>query len=456
MDIDKFKQLHVMKKKILIVIIISMAFASGAQTNWDKIDLTLNGNPATIYNLLSAMTIKNDSECFIKSGLAGYNQYHNLQKINLITGTINLLDTYSIKVNNLFFEKQKLYGLGFGFWQFNFSTNKWDSINDFTAFNLNKQQNNFVKVSPDTMLIFGNKIAKVNTTTNSFKIVCDSGIYTGGCITTKNYYSLYETFFSVNKAYDSVFLMVSTDKGEQWNIRKRLSGNFDDSPILTFVNNDTGYISYITKPGTPPSQKQCHVIRTRDGGFTWPDTLKYFQQTLGNIWTVNDIYFLDKNIGFVSYGSSIFKTIDGGNIWYETPGVYTNGMKTFFINDSVGYTAVGKFYPATAQYILKTTNQGGPPYKTVEHTGVHTEEAEMVKINIHPNPNNGEFTVETPNLIITSVKVYDNNSKLVFVQYYNDPKHSKQIKFPVVAAGIYYIHVSTKEIPSIMTKVFVK
>ncbi len=439
---------------------LSLFMVSKSQKDWDKIDLLLNGKSTMLINFSTCMVVKNDSECYVRSGLYDgvnfLNEFFNLEEINLNTGVITLLDTFSNRINYLFYNKQKLFGVGgYGLWQFNFTSNKWDSINDFWVANYHNIQKFSINLSQGEVLLFGKKIEKFNTNNNTRRVVCDSSIFSGGTKTNKNYYAFYQSQTSLNKNYDSVYLLVSTDKGEHWNVRRRFDGNFDDKPRFWFVNSDTGYISYVTKAGTPLSQRQCHVLRTNDGGLTWPDTIKYFQQTTGAT-GVREIHFLDKNIGFVSYGTSIFKTIDGGNVWYETQGVYTDGLKTFFINDSVGYSTVGKFFPAQQQYILKTSTQGGPPFKTIDHTGIQKTEADMLKIHIYPNPNKGDFTIGTPNLSITGVKVYDNNSKVVFVQTYNDQRHAQKIQLPQLAAGIYYVHVSTKEIPTIMTKMIVK
>ncbi len=252
--------------------------------------------------------------------------------------------------------------------------------------------------------------------------------------------------------------MVSYDKGDHWNIRRRLDGNYsiDANFRYFFVNSDTGYISWHTKAGTPVSQAKCHVIRTFDGGVTWPDTIKYFQQTLGNTWSVNEIHFLDKNVGFVSYGSSIFKTIDGGNIWYETQGVYMDGLKTIFINDSVGYAAVGKFFPSQTEYILKTTNQGGPPFKKTGGTGINKIEAALINVKVYPNPNAGSCTVSTPGLTITGIKVYDNNSKLIFDETYSNELQEQNIILPNISSGQYYVHITTNEVLKVFTKFFVE
>ena len=53
------------------------------------------------------------------------------------------------------------------------------------------------------------------------------------------------------------------------------------------------------------------VSRTIDGGLTWT------QQTVGSKDAINDIYFRNKEDGYLLAGNSIFKTEDGGQTWRE-------------------------------------------------------------------------------------------------------------------------------------------
>lgn len=53
------------------------------------------------------------------------------------------------------------------------------------------------------------------------------------------------------------------------------------------------------------------MIRTEDGGVTWVN------QTVGTREAINDIYFRDKDHGFLIAGDSIFRTDEAGTRWYE-------------------------------------------------------------------------------------------------------------------------------------------
>ncbi|MDT4966413.1 MAG: hypothetical protein QOJ64_1150 [Acidobacteriota bacterium] len=54
------------------------------------------------------------------------------------------------------------------------------------------------------------------------------------------------------------------------------------------------------------------VMRTVDGGLTWQ------KQSVDTIAAINDIYFRNKDNGYLLAGNSIFQTDDGGQTWRET------------------------------------------------------------------------------------------------------------------------------------------
>src|SRR6185503_14800630 len=54
------------------------------------------------------------------------------------------------------------------------------------------------------------------------------------------------------------------------------------------------------------------LSRTDDGGSSW------VRQTINTKAAINDIYFRDKEIGFLLAGNSIFVTRDNGNTWVKS------------------------------------------------------------------------------------------------------------------------------------------
>ena len=103
----------------------------------------------------------------------------------------------------------------------------------------------------------------------------------------------------------------------------------------------------------------CH---TEDGGATWAE------RSIGTGRSINDVYFVSKDAGFVLAGGSIFSTDDAGQTWREArkfspsefadsePELYSlrfNGKKRGWVVGSVsrGDTIVGS--------ILAITRDGG-------------------------------------------------------------------------------------------------
>jgi photosystem II stability/assembly factor-like uncharacterized protein len=116
-----------------------------------------------------------------------------------------------------------------------------------------------------------------------------------------------------------------------------------------WVGGDSGFLSH-----------------TEDGGATWAE------RPIGTERSINDIYFVSKDTGFVLAGGSIFSTDDAGQTWREshkfspsefgdaTPELYSlrfNGKKRGWVVGSVsrGDTIVGS--------ILAITRDGGASWE---------------------------------------------------------------------------------------------
>ena len=82
-------------------------------------------------------------------------------------------------------------------------------------------------------------------------------------------------------------------------LKKFIEGK--DLTVVFFVDPDHGWIG--GDGGT--------VFHTEDGGQTWS------QQTIDTTDNVNDIYFRNKEHGFLLAGNRIFRTNDGGRTWIE-------------------------------------------------------------------------------------------------------------------------------------------
>jgi len=157
------------------------------------------------------------------------------------------------------------------------------------------------------------------------------------------------TFTDVNNGwavgeYNSFYK--TTDAGKSWN-RVKIDESIDRWYRIHFFNADTGIAAKYT--GT--------FYKTTNGGIDW---FKFGEITDMQI---NDLFFLNQNIGWITYWSKIneyfiYKTTNGGENWTFQKALQDSGMNAlYFINENLGF-AVG-----WDGIILKTTN-GGQDWET--------------------------------------------------------------------------------------------
>src|SRR2546425_12386686 len=94
---------------------------------------------------------------------------------------------------------------------------------------------------------------------------------------------------------------VVSDAQSGWNPRRIGSGGKDLNAVY-FVDSKEGWVA----------GDGGFVSHTQDGGATW------IERPIGTEHSINDIYFVGKNSGFVLAGGSIFATDDGGHTWRES------------------------------------------------------------------------------------------------------------------------------------------
>lgn len=83
---------------------------------------------------------------------------------------------------------------------------------------------------------------------------------------------------------------------------KRIGSGGKDLNAVYFVDSKEGWVA----------GDAGFVSHTQDGGLTW------VERPIGTERSINDIYFVGKNSGFVLAGGSIFATDDGGHTWSES------------------------------------------------------------------------------------------------------------------------------------------
>jgi photosystem II stability/assembly factor-like uncharacterized protein len=139
---------------------------------------------------------------------------------------------------------------------------------------------------------------------------------------------------------------------------KRIGSGGKDLNAVYFVDSKEGWVA----------GDGGFVSHTQDGGATW------VERPIGIEHSINDIYFVGKNSGFVLAGGSIFATDDGGHTWKEsyrfspsefegaTPELYSlrfNGKKRGWV---VGSASRGD---VVVNSILAITRDGGATWQVL-------------------------------------------------------------------------------------------
>ncbi|MGE5437489.1 MAG: T9SS type A sorting domain-containing protein [Syntrophothermus sp.] len=124
-----------------------------------------------------------------------------------------------------------------------------------------------------------------------------------------------------------------------------------DIDNIYFLNNYIGWIS--TKKHTPSIGIRAEVIKTIDGGQTW----KY-----ENIEGFQDIFFVDKEVGFMVSSFNILKTSNGGLNWNIIYSYNTEFTTIEFLNRNIGYVT-------GINFVSKTIN-GGDSWQIMLNGGI--------------------------------------------------------------------------------------
>jgi hypothetical protein len=167
-------------------------------------------------------------------------------------------------------------------------------------------------------------------------------------------------------------IIKTNDGGLTWLNSPIPNGRKFDSKSLQVINNTVAYVY----------ADSGDVFKTSDGGNTWVKNIKY--DSLGYIQFLSE----DKLYNMVSLaGNSYFSmSADSGSHWVTSvlPNYYIFGFR--MINDSVGY-ANGSL------------PSGGPNMKflKIESNAIGIQETEKKEniLNVFPNPNNGNFKIQT-------------------------------------------------------------
>jgi hypothetical protein len=151
-----------------------------------------------------------------------------------------------------------------------------------------------------------------------------------------------EDYNEILEDFDAVAIKISNN-GATWT---NLNAGVDNITEYTynkifFVDNSNGFI--IGGMG----EYKGFILKTTDGGQSWTTTLTEKEPM--------DIFFLDKNTGYITYSNfpnvKIGYTTDGGQTWDDYKLTYTQEafinvgyMKVFFIDKAHGWYVFGNTY----------------------------------------------------------------------------------------------------------------
>ena len=235
--------------------------------------------------------------------------------------------------------------------------------------------------------------------------------------------------------YDSGIIMHTKDGGNTWEIQKQ---NSDLDLIgITFVDSLHGWAhgwDYISN---------AKVFRTTDGGNTWQSYGEYLAPT-------NDIYFLDKNIGYVvcDYGK-VYHTEDGGVTWFQEPTYTTRRITSIdMINDSTAWIVGNNSLIMKRNKNTTNINIHGKKIKTP---------GEYFLIYNYPNPFNSATTIKVDVIIpglFLELNIYDllgRKVKTLFSGRLNQGTHifpwnGKNDEGLDLSSGVYFYFLKSRNI----------
>jgi photosystem II stability/assembly factor-like uncharacterized protein len=146
------------------------------------------------------------------------------------------------------------------------------------------------------------------------------------------------------------FLLFVSQTFCQWKSANPAGTTIND---LFFVNKYVGYAGY-TASGIGNCTTNMGLYKTVDQGKHW------IRLNTGFNGTINALHFISETVGwFCGSSSVIYKTIDGGNSWVlQNSGIGDGYSDIFFTNASNGFTIGASGY-------LRRSNNGGTTWQTI-------------------------------------------------------------------------------------------
>lgn len=157
-----------------------------------------------------------------------------------------------------------------------------------------------------------------------------------------NFSFINETIGYAIGEYGVIFKTI--DGGNTWNWVSNQTSRIYNTTLfgIHFIDTNIGYAT----------GARGRILKTTDGGNTWIQNSPTYND-------VNQLQFLDKNIGYARVGNQLYKTTDSGTNWIDI-GFLNLGQSVFagvfkFINENLGYWTTAGTYGGQ---VYKTTDGG--------------------------------------------------------------------------------------------------
>ncbi len=273
---------------------------------------------------------------------------------------------------------------------------------------------------------------------------------------------------------------VSADFGDSWNqisnFPAETGGFYTPEVCALAVSNSNAQVIMAARRPRYEYNYMSKLYRTNNGGTSWQNITAGLKDSL--YFTSIEISDDDANMSWVtcagfSNGNKVFKTTDGGNSWtnisFNLPDLPVNIVKqipgspvhallvgtdvgVYYIDDTTSTwtlwsnglpnVIVTDIEPNMAENKIYISTFGRGIWSMDVSSPVAISETTDIKLNVYPNPSNGNFTIES-NSIIRKISVKNLLGQNVYSKNLN--ANNAVISLENVTKGFYLIELETEK-----------
>lgn len=219
-------------------------------------------------------------------------------------------------------------------------------------------------------------------------------------------------------------LLKTSNKGNSWNIVFQ-SHDFPVFLQIEFLNDSLGFASGSCHNNNPFCYRS-RILKTDDGGLNWTEIYSDWADELRSIDVVgNSIY----SVGYQLGNTPVVYSSDLGLNWsYQSTPNITYPYQVFFTDSLTGYIV------GDNGVVLKTNNGG---------VGFNELQSFRNDIKIHPNPNNGLFSVNFSQQKdkFRALEIRDINGRCIFSRGLLQGSTFENISLTDIVAGVYLLRI---------------